>query len=404
MSTTIYLKKDLNSGSGLGAYYYASGFRPLGVQHLADTNTTAGGTLIQCTYVAGDPEILAWVSPPLAAAVTIAGAISVQISGKQSADTVNAQLRFQLYKFSGGVEAGSPFSAASMGAELTTATTRYNWSDSAPTSTDFAVGDRIVIKYFIANFGTMAVGTAEIVYGDNDSAQAGDAFVTFTENITFTQEPEYQQGGNTLTNPYTLGGASLAHNSILVLIAVTHGAVIASVTDGTNSYTQIETAVAGSNNFDIYAYIAKDIAAGGPYSISVAMTSGTWINTGVVEYYGITTNPVDQHSGAGGSSNTFDSGSKTTLYANEVIAGLAAENSGLNFTAGSGFIVRFPLHLVNDQNYWEDKFVTSAGSYKADGTLASSDTWAAMMVTLISSNQPAVAGDTVSITGKYQLR
>lgn len=155
------------------------------------TTTTNSGTDIQLTNTAGGTA-LAWITEPLAAGFTLSGTVTLNLYGGESGSGINAKFRARLYKYSGGSE-GAEIFLADMAAELnTTLTTARNWTGT-PTSTAFSTGDRLVVKFFATNVGTMAAGTVTGHYEGATDAADGSSWCQVDENITFT--PEGGSGG-----------------------------------------------------------------------------------------------------------------------------------------------------------------------------------------------------------------
>jgi hypothetical protein len=119
-------------------------------------NTVASGTEIQWTRAAA-AEVLAWISPRLAAGVTLTTA-DLQISAKESHVNANCGGRCRLFRRTpDGTETelgGGPFND---GVEFTTSFAQYLWTCNF-TDTAFNAGDRILLKVYITNIGTMGGG------------------------------------------------------------------------------------------------------------------------------------------------------------------------------------------------------------------------------------------------------
>lgn len=152
------------------------------------TNSVAGPTSgVQWTKTGGG-TLLAWISAPLNSAVTISGTVTLNTWAKESAVACNCGVQVTVHKYTGGAEQAA-FLNTEQAVELGTAIANQNWT-ATPTSTSFAVDDRIVVKWWINDAGgTMASGRT--VTGDYDGATAaadGETFVQFTENISFKAE------------------------------------------------------------------------------------------------------------------------------------------------------------------------------------------------------------------------
>lgn len=152
------------------------------------TNSVAGPTAgVQMTKTAGG-SALAWISAPLASAVTISGTVTLNGWALESNGTCNCGVEVRVYKYSGGSE-GAAFLTSEKGTELTTSAALQNWT-ATPTSTAFAAGDRIVLKWWINDAGgTMSSGrTVTMDYDGATGGSDGDTYVSFTEAISFSSE------------------------------------------------------------------------------------------------------------------------------------------------------------------------------------------------------------------------
>lgn len=178
MATTFYL---LSGGAGYSGYNVARLTRGASTA-TAIVNTTSGGTDIQWTVTAGGAA-LSFCTRPLSAAVTISGTVTVNIWAVESATQANAVSRLKVFKLTpDGTK--TLFSTLTAGAELPTTIAAQNYTGT-PTSTAFAVGDRIVMEPYITNTGTMGASrTCDMTYSGATAAATGDSYVTFTETIS----------------------------------------------------------------------------------------------------------------------------------------------------------------------------------------------------------------------------
>jgi hypothetical protein len=151
----------------------------------AVTNTTASGTNIQVTDTAGG-QVLTWFSVQVQA-VTISGTVTVNVRGKESANTANAGAGILIERCDA---LGNVISAILNDVTVPSTITEYSTSDAAkngtytPTSTALADGDRIKMTLKVRNAGTMGGSqTVTNTYSGPTAAAAGDTFVTFTETI-----------------------------------------------------------------------------------------------------------------------------------------------------------------------------------------------------------------------------
>jgi len=177
---------------------------------------------------------------------------------------------------------------------------------------------------------------------------------------------------------------------------------ISTVTDNKgNSYARIS----GPTNWHGAAYRAElwyayNITGGGgaikvTATLSGAPTSFTQIY--ISEYSGILSvaNPLDQNAVNTGNGGPVTSGSKTTVYNNELIYGASIGASGV-LTKGAGFTLR----SAANSNIIEDKNAAAIGANSATFTIASGD-WVAQMATFISTGSSIILPvDFMSFTGR----
>lgn len=187
MATTLFMRETFNSG--LGLYGDALPTRGAGLVTVT-VNTAASGTNIQWTKTTSG-GLMEWISgrSPVGG-WTLAGTMTFNIWAAESNMSANCGARARYYKrTAAGVETEIASSPADDGVELAITTREaHNWTET-PTSTAFAENDRLVIKFFITNIGTMGAGfTCTMAYGGPTGAADGDSFVTLTETVAFKAE------------------------------------------------------------------------------------------------------------------------------------------------------------------------------------------------------------------------
>jgi hypothetical protein len=152
-------------------------------------NTTASGTQIQWTKTAGG-SVLEWISGRVpSGGFTLSGTMTFSLWCAESNMSANIGARARVFKrTSGGSESevgGGPYDD---GVELTVTTqTEMTWTGT-PTSTGFSENDRIIVRYYITNVGTMASGHTGTMNYDAADAATGDSFFQINENVTFKAE------------------------------------------------------------------------------------------------------------------------------------------------------------------------------------------------------------------------
>jgi hypothetical protein len=187
MPTKLYLRNSSASGitdTGDGILKDLSTEAGPGVAPLAVVNTAASGTEIQWTDTAGGSTI-AWISGRAPAGGFTLTSTDISIWARESNMNANAGGRYRIFKrtAAGSVSelGGGPFND---GVEFTTASAEYTWLGNV-TDTAFAEDDRILVRIYITNIGTMAGGfTCSLDYGAPDASQ-GDSFLNIAETVTF---------------------------------------------------------------------------------------------------------------------------------------------------------------------------------------------------------------------------
>jgi hypothetical protein len=153
--------------------------------HLRAHSTQGASATGAAQTVTGLTELLlgTWTSDVADDTPTIAGNISMNIWGSESANGVNARFRADFHVYRGGAEQAR-FATGAMSAELTTTNAARTWTIT-PTSTALQAGDRLIIKIYAQhNDGVSAMGTGTVTLRYNGAAAAdGDSFATLTEDV-----------------------------------------------------------------------------------------------------------------------------------------------------------------------------------------------------------------------------
>ena len=363
------------------AGYKTAGTNLNGGVATAVTSTATGPTSgIQVTATAGGTA-LKWISPPLAAAVTISGTVTFSGWAKESSTAANAGLQVSVHRYTTAEQ--SAFLNSEHGTELGTAVAQRTWT-ATPTSTNFVRGDRIVIKWLVNDAGgTLASGsTVTLDYNGATASADGDTSVTFTENLAFQtadaafiEEKDAEVGGVSSTTQ-TFAYASRTGDTMLVTLTwAPQNINVSSVTDSnSNTYTSAIGPVnwAGASGYRSQIWYAKNINGGAtPATITVAMTgSASVLSFFQHEYAGINTSvPIIGTSQTVYTTTaaTFDSGSVATPVTDAVVFGYCVP-VGVAAT-GSGMTQR----VLNNGNVSEDRYVTTSGSYSATATSSAAD-------------------------------
>jgi hypothetical protein len=154
------------------------------------------------TKTAGGTKTI-WFSAPLSAGFTIAGTITPNVRGLESATAANAAFRYQIMRWSvlrGGIVSSLGISAdngSSGVSEWTGSETIKTAPTMTPTSTAFVTGDRIVFIIYNDD-GSAVVETAAsrtwTLFYDGATGATGDTYFLFTENLTFSADTNNAPG------------------------------------------------------------------------------------------------------------------------------------------------------------------------------------------------------------------
>lgn len=201
MPADFFLRNDPSSLLGAGQRRLSQ--RRGRTSQIATTTTTAGGTNIVVTLTAGG-QALTWFSEPVTEAITISGTITVNIRGREAANTVNAGRGILIEQCN---NAGTVLSTILADSTVPATITEYTTTDLnngaatyTPTSTAMAVGERIKITLKVRNVGTMGANANGVVNTFDGPAvgQAGDTWVRFNEDIRTDEVldvPAFEVGG-----------------------------------------------------------------------------------------------------------------------------------------------------------------------------------------------------------------
>lgn len=183
MPTTLNLLASQNNG--IGANYFDMTTDVAASLTIFTVNTAASGTEIQWTQSAGG-AVAQWVSGRVPAGGFTLTSATISISATESNMNANCGGRCRLFKrTAAGVETelgGGPFND---GVEFGTSPGLFAWVCNV-TDTAFAEDDRIVLKVYITNVGTMAAGhTCDLRFNNSTGV-----FLELAETVTFKAEAQ----------------------------------------------------------------------------------------------------------------------------------------------------------------------------------------------------------------------
>lgn len=186
MATKLFLRNTTSNGitdSGDGILYDLSTSAGSSVD-TSVTNTSASGTQIQATKTAGGSTV-AWISGRAPSGGFTLTAVDISLWQVESNMNANIGGRYRVFKRSAaGVVTevgGGPFND---GVEMNTADREDLWAGNV-TDTVFAEDDRILIRYYITNVGTMASGHTGTMKFNAADAATGDSFFNIAETVAF---------------------------------------------------------------------------------------------------------------------------------------------------------------------------------------------------------------------------
>lgn len=363
MSTKLYMKQFQNSGQSLTGYNYAS-LVPSVLAFISSITNKINGTT-QITATAGG-SVLAWISPPLAASVTISSNITCNAWVLTSSTTGAPKTICQVYRYANGIE--TQFGTAT--SALTQSTSIQNDSFTlTPTSTAFNAGDRIVIKFFVSS--SSATGTETLDYGGLTGSADGDTWIQITETASFQNEAEFiQQVQVFSTGPFnaTLPWATATGNTLVGWVECDGGISVTSISDGTNTYSLDQSSPASANG-PFFTFKSQNTGSG-TFTLTPSFSSTpTGVIIATAEYAGVAAASFDVSASIGtGTSTSEVSGTLNTNFPNEILVAVYDNGSAGNPSFAGGYVRRDPTG-----NNFADKSVTTVQSAFADATIALHD-------------------------------
>lgn len=186
MATKLFLRNTTTNGitdTGDGILYDLSTSAGSSVDTTV-TNTTASGTEIQATKTAGGSTV-AWISGRAPSGGFTLTTSDISLWQVESNMNANIAGRYRVFKraANGTITelGGGPFSDD---VEMNTADREDTWAGNV-TDTAFAEDDRILIRYYLTNSGTMASGHTGTMKFNAADAATGDSFFNIAETVSF---------------------------------------------------------------------------------------------------------------------------------------------------------------------------------------------------------------------------
>lgn len=135
-----------------------------------------------------------WYSPPLDADVTISGSITWNLWSAENNMGANAAINAQIEKIDGATGVITLIDKTARTTELATSVAVANFAETPAVGIACKRGDRLRVRVFGDDAGTMGGGFAfQLDYNGGTAAADGDSYLTLTENLTFASEPAGSQ-------------------------------------------------------------------------------------------------------------------------------------------------------------------------------------------------------------------
>lgn len=211
MATKLFLRSTQNNA--IGATYFDMLPAAGSGTATAVVDTAASGTEIQWTQTAGG-AVIQWVSGRAPAGGFTLTSTDISVWARESNGQANAGGRYRVFKrAANGTETelgGGPFND---GVEFGTSAAEMTWTGNV-TDTAFAEDDRILLKLYITNVGTMGGNrTCTLTYNGADAA-TGDSFFNIAETVSFKAESTTHATSGAPTGQGTTLIGSAAHIAI----------------------------------------------------------------------------------------------------------------------------------------------------------------------------------------------
>jgi hypothetical protein len=219
--------------------------------------------------------------------------------------------------------------------------------------------------------------------------------------ITLTQHGSIDAGGTSAALAFPSNNAAGNFIAVAVRSFLTNQTFTVSDSIG-NVYHQAFTF---NNNLDdtLALYYAQNIA-GGPNTVTVAVSTASSIRFAILEYSGVAmSNALDVTATSALSNASPTSGNATTTTSGDLLLGVFATQSFRTFTAGTGYTIEEAVSAAPSTALMiEDATQAAAGPVAATASLDSSDLWgvglAAFRAAASGSNSPPTLTQPVNQT------
>lgn len=132
-------------------------------------------------------DVIAWITPPFAAATTISGSITFNLWASEPNMSANAAINARLFVWDPDANTLTEVHRTARTTEvaITTATVN-NWSET-PTSFTVPKGGRLLVSVLFDDAGTMGAGYLCQFDYNGPAGANGDSYISFTENFSFDE-------------------------------------------------------------------------------------------------------------------------------------------------------------------------------------------------------------------------
>lgn len=208
MATKLFLRGTQNNG--IGATYFDMVASAGSSTATAVVGTVGSSTEIQWTDTNGG-SVVQWVSGRVPSGGFTLTSTDISVWVQESNGQANCGGRYRIFKrAANGTETelgGGPFND---GVEFGTSAAEMAWTGNV-TDTAFAEDDRILLKLYITNVGTMGnARTCTLTYDGADGA-TGDSFLNLAETVSFKSESTSHSTSGALTAQLGSVAGSAAH-------------------------------------------------------------------------------------------------------------------------------------------------------------------------------------------------
>lgn len=215
-----------------------------------------------------------FITEPLSADFTISGTITLNLWAFEATMNDNAAANAVIEKLDGATGALTQIAKTANATEVAVTTAAVNNFTVTPTSTACKRGDRLRLRIFADDAGTMAAaGTFTATVNGTSSGASGDSWVQFTENLTFElgpgtlNQPDHSTawgfGGTTLSQQ--VAQSFVARGTLLTQVAGFFQAV-GGPTD--NLVVEIQSDSAGNPSGTVIGTVATVAASSLPAAVS----------------------------------------------------------------------------------------------------------------------------------------